>query len=436
MYGGYMWQKHKRIGFLGLGASNRALLMLDRFSDCEITLRSRQMPDLSGLPRGLKIRRISVGDSWLDKIDEDMLIASPSVRRDRQELTNAVARGCVICSDAEIFFAENGLPTYGVTGSDGKSTTASLIGLILNKSGVSCPVIGNIGQPMTPMLGRGDCFTVELSSFMLEYFAPRLDVGCITNITPNHLDWHASFEEYRAAKLRILKNAGRTVLPSSIGDADAVIGYGEELAQLKKRRRAQVYYTSDREAIYRNGEQLLSLSDVARREEYNVKNLMMAMAVTDGLADIEAVRQVARNFHGLEHRCELFLSRDGVDYYNSSIDSTPERTAATLRSLCREAVIILGGRSKGLDYRILREVLKKYAAKVVITGENKNEIYGAIGMPDALLIDDFMEAVRVANETARCVGTLILSPASTSYDRFKNFEERGRFFKEIIVNCK
>lgn len=432
-----MCNRKFRVGVLGLGISNISLLGLDRFRDCDITVRSRGPIDPSVLPRHLNIRRITVGNSWLDRIDEDLLIASPSVRRDAPELTNAVKRGCVITSDAEIFFEENQSPVYAVTGSDGKSTTATLISLLLNESGYNCRLIGNVGIPMTKSLGKSESFSVELSSFMLNYIIPKTSRACITNITPNHLDWHSSYEEYVQSKTNILKNTEFTALPSSLGDGHATVGYAMELSQLKKKNpHASIYISSDNESIFRNGEPIIELSNIARNEHYNIQNLMMAIAMTDGLVEYETIARVAKDFHGLSHRCELFMTRDGVDYYDSSIDSTPSRTAQTLGSLDREVVIILGGKGKGLDYRKMQPELKKYARGVVITGENARDIFNAIDFPEAKIISDFTEAALCAEEMARGVGVLLLSPASTSYDRFKNFEERGRFFKEIMLKSK
>ena len=420
----------QRVGFLGLGKSNLSLLNLDRFSGCKITLRSKEKIDFSALSVGLNIERAFIGNDQLSKIDEEYLFLSPSVRRDIPELKAAATKGVILTSDHELFFKENRAPLYAVTGSDGKSTTSTLVSLLLRAAGEKCGLIGNIGEAMVKNLGKYDCYVSELSSFMLQYSAPKAKRACITNITPNHLDWHSSFEEYKEAKLRILKNANEWVLPEELGDGFAVIG--SDLQELKKRRKAEVYITAEGGFIKRNGERIISIESVKRNEAHNIKNLMMAIGMTDGKVGHSEILSVAESFSGLAHRCELFLSRNGIDYYDSSIDSTPERTAQTLSSLGRRCVLILGGRSKGLDYRTMRPAVDKYAEKILICGENAEEIFKAIRRSDAYVLDDFQDTVMRGIELAVGVGTLLLSPASTSYDRFKNFADRGDNFKEII----
>ncbi len=427
-----MLENIKRVGFLGLGRSNLSLLELESFKGCKITLRSNKKIDLSALPDGLNIERILVGSDQLTNIDEEMLILSPSVKRDIPELISAAERSVKLSSDAELFFEKNSMPVYAVTGSDGKSTTATLIHLLLRAAGEDNGLIGNIGEPMAKNLGKYESFVSELSSFMLEYFAPGSRRACITNITPNHLDWHLSFEEYRKAKLRVLKNANECVLPAELGDAFAVISEKSSLSELRQKRKADIYITLESGFILRNGEKLLSLDEIKRKETHNIKNLMMAIGMTDGKVGRDEIVSVAKDFSGLPHRCELFLSQNGVDYFDSSIDSSPKRTAQTLRSLGRRCVLILGGRSKGLDYRIMKNEIARYAEKVIICGENADEIYEAIGRHDALITENFESAVKAGVGLSKTVGVLLLSPASTSYDRFKSFVERGAKFKEIV----
>ncbi len=427
-----------RVGFFGLGSSNAALLDCLPLEKCRITIRCDRAIDLSKIPTGLRVERILSGkESCLD-IDEDIIFFSPSVRRDRAELVRARERGVIFSSDAELFFEENKAPAIAVTGSDGKSTTATLIDLLLTAGGKKSTLIGNIGEAMTQNLGNGsDFFVCELSSFMLTYLTPKVKAACITNITPNHLDWHKDYKEYRETKLSIAKNAERLIISDENTDiigAYGIISAERSLKELKSLYKAELYMTIEDGYICRSGERLIEISGVERKERHNLKNLMMAIAMTDGLVGQTEICEVARNFGGLRHRCEVVLSRGGVDYIDSSIDSTPARTAQTLLSLDRSVVIILGGRGKGLEYRELIPTLKKYAKKIVITGENAEEIYSAVkGELDAEMICGFEEAVIYGRECAESVGALLLSPASTSYDRFKNYAERGEVFKQILL---
>lgn len=433
-----MIKKGCSVGFFGLGKSSIALLSCLPLDGCRITLRSDSPTDRTLIPSGVRVERIFCGGDALKDIDEDIIFFSPSVRRERAELIAAKERGVIFSSDAELFFEENRTPTFAVTGSDGKSTTATLTHLLLTAGGYRSPIIGNIGEPMIQKLGyASDFFVCELSSFMLTYLTPKVKAACITNITPNHLDWHRSFEEYKNTKLAIARNAERLIITDEnigIPRAYGIISAERSLRELKGIYTAELYMTVEDGYICKNGDRLIEISAVKRREIHNLKNLMMAIAMTDGVVGVNEIREVARNFGGLSHRCEVVLSRGGVDFIDSSIDSTPARTAQTLRSLDRPAVIILGGRGKGLDYGELIPALKKYVKKAIITGENAEEIYTAISdAVNAEIIDGFESAVPYGRKCAEGVGTLLLSPASTSYDRFKNYAERGDIFKQILL---
>ncbi len=436
-----MIQSGCSVGFFGIGSSNVALMRCLPLEKCRITLRSDSRIDRSALPRGLLIDRIFEGEAAYENIDEDVIFFSPSVRREREELKHASKRGVVFSSDCELFFEENRHPVFAVSGSDGKSTTAALTHLLLRAGKNSSELMGNIGEPMINGLNGGaDMYVCELSSFMLSYCQPRVKRACITNITPNHLDWHADFEEYRKSKLSLIKNAEKYIISeenANIGGAYGIISDSTAFKELRRKYKAEVYMTLEGGYILRNGERLLAISDVKRREPHNIKNLMMAIAMTDGYAGKEEILKAAQSFGGLSHRCETVLRRGGIDFIDSSIDSTPARTAETLRSLDRQVVIILGGRGKGLDYATLVPTLKKYAKFALIVGENAEEIYETIGNTLPVeVFSDFEAAVRRGATLAREVGTLLLSPASTSYDRFKNYARRGEKFKEILLKMQ
>ena len=426
------------VGFYGLGMSNASLLGSLPLENCRVTLRSDKVIESADIPQTRKVDKIFCGEDACREISEDIIFFSPSVRRDRSELAEAKERGVVFSSDAELFFEENRTPTLAVTGSDGKSTTAKLIHLLLTKGGYKAKLIGNFGEPMWENLGNVcDFFVCELSSFMLKYLSPKLQAACITNITPNHLDWHKSYEEYEETKKSITKKAERVIISDDnldIKGAFGIISISKGLKELTQKYSAEIYLTVEGGYILKNGERLIKISSIKRQEKYNLKNLMMAVAMTDGLVDFESISEVARNFEGLRHRCEIVLRKNGVEYIDSSIDSTPARTIQTLTSLNKSVVIILGGRGKGLDYRELTPALEKYAKKVIIYGENSYEIYSAIkGCSDIELTDSFYEAVRQGKKCAERIGTLLLSPASTSYDKFKNYAERGNTFRQILL---
>ncbi len=434
----------KRVGFFGLGKSNLALLDALPLENSEIVLRSDRVIDSGQIPPRLRNCRIFDGERAFAEIDEDILFLSPSVRRDRPELVRAAARGVTLTSDAELFFENAAAPIYAVTGSDGKSTTATLVAELLGAK-KKAALVGNIGKPMfSSLFDPADCYVTELSSFMLSYVSPKAHRAAITNITPNHLDWHRSLEEYKAAKLSIFREAEEKIFSfddeilreyakenNVFGVTSATFGFSE----LKKRCKAEIYVTLEDESLLLCGERLLDIREIKRRETHNLKNLMTAIAMTSGEVSRGDIHEVAANFGGLPHRCELVLRRDGVDFYNSSIDSTPSRTAETLKSLNRRAVVILGGRSKGAPYAQLCEALRHFAACAVITGECADEIYRDV--KDAcrtVMVDNFDDAVCFAAELGGECGCVLLSPASTSYDAFENYEMRGERFKFLIEN--
>ena len=432
---------YKKIGIVGLGRSNRALLPLLP-KDARLTLYSDA--EIGDVPDNFT--RVRCGVGALSDIDEEVLILSPSVRRERREIARAIARGVGVTSDCELFFENVKAPVIAVSGSDGKSTTATLTHMMLEASGVRSRLIGNIGVPMTPSPG-GECdvYVAELSSFMLHYLHPVLYRAGLTNLTPNHLDWHSSYDEYVAAKLGIYENAGGRV--AFIGSREinryirergafgiACCGLSYEAARLLYS--AEHYVTLEGGYILLDGARLVHREEIRARGEHAVKNFMCAVALTAEHTDRDAMRRVAGSFTGLAHRCETVAVQDGIEYVDSSIDTTPARCAETLRSLDRRVVLILGGRSKGLPYEPLVKAAEKYVRRAVIYGEAREEIYAALSATvQCEVVPDLRGALLRAAECAECGETVLLSPAATSYDAFSSFEERGEKFKEIIAEC-
>lgn len=427
-----------RVSFFGVGRSNLSLMRHLPLSNCKVTVRSDTKIIPSALPDFIRFDRIYEGGACCYGIDEEIIFFSPSVRRDRPELIRARDAGVIFTSDLELFLEENKKPIFAVTGSDGKSTTASMMHSLLTTGGTTAALVGNIGEPMAEYLGADvDLYVMELSSFMLSYATVKARRGCITNITPNHLDWHRDFSEYKKTKITLVKSSDEFVISennSDISGAYAIVGDKSGYKELVESYKAELYITKEDGYILKNGERILTLDDVLLKERHNIKNLMSSIAMTDGYVGNDEIRAVARSFCGLGHRCQRIFSAMGVDYYDSSIDSTPARTAQTLSSLNRDSVIILGGRGKGVGYDGLKSVIRKYARHAIIVGENSGEIYEAIkGCTKCEVHKSFENAVTRGASLARDVGTLLLSPASTSYDMFKNYAEKGDKFKEIIL---
>ena len=430
----------RSVGFFGLGKSTLAIAgILPKGT--KITLRSEGNIVCEKLPRTLRGARIFDGAKAFDSVDEDILFLSPSVRRERPEFDALTVRSIRFCSDLELFLSEFRGLAFAVSGSDGKSTTATLTALMLGEKFSGISAIGNIGVPFCSA-AHSSTAVLELSSFNLRYATPRAKRAAITNITPNHLNWHSDFEEYKAAKLSLLDAADEAVISA---DDDLLIKYSEKkelfaltsinhsLDELKGRFRAELYFTAECGAVLRNGEPIIPISELRRHEAHNLKNFLTAMALSEGYTSREHLCRVAREFCGLAHRCEQIAFKDGVSYINSSIDTTPHRTAQTLSSLAEAAILILGGRTKVCDFTVLREQVSKKVSLAVITGECRREIADALrGCCDIAVIDGFEDAVIYSSSVAKSGDTVLLSPAATSYDEFSSFEERGEKFKEII----
>lgn len=433
----------KKIGFLGLGVSNLALISLMP-RDAKIIIRSEKKIDSRLLPYRFSELELREGRGAFSRPEEHTLFLSPSVRRDRAELVPFKQAGVKFSSDAEVFFSDVASPVFAVSGSDGKSTTATIVSLLLTDKFKNPALIGNIGEAMTPSLNkRHDAYAVELSSFMLSYLRINALRAAITNITPNHLDWHRSFAEYRDTKLSLLKTAHERIICADDDVLESFLTRNEAFAvtcsrmsyrDMKRKYAAAVYYSRDDEFIYRDSVPILPIKKIRIPYSHNVDNFMTAIAMCDGYVSRERIAKVAESFTGLPHRAELFFSYGGVDFYDSSIDSTPARCANTLSALKRRCIVILGGRGKGLSYEPLGEALKKYATFAIVTGENAEEIASSIkGSCAFTVISDFTEAIRAATEMAKDGDSVILSPASTSFDKFKDYKERGKKFKDIIT---
>lgn len=449
----YKGKNIRSIGLFGIGKSNIAVYnyLRKKFPDLSVTVRSSNEADFSAI----KATRAFFGEDCFFDIREDILFISPSARRDNEKLIDAERRGVILSSDTEFFFSLSKKDVYAITGSDGKSTTTYITSRLLSDSYDSVIPSANIGEPMTSHLDDAGniSFVAELSSFQLMYQKPKSKRCLITNITENHLNWHKSFDEYISAKSNILDNSKERILnyDSEISrtllagyDCFGVYSSKETEALLKSKVDAEIYLTLDNGYIILNGKRLLNTNYIKLKGSHNIKNFMAAIALSHGKAERDCIIETAQSFGGLEHRCEFVTSIDGVDYYDSSIDSSPQRCINTLNMMQKQVVLILGGRSKGLDFSILAKAISEKARCVIINGECAEEIEETLSKSEIfqhssvklIRATSFFEAIELAKCEAMPGDAVLLSPAATSYDSFKNFEERGCAFKEYVKKIK
>ncbi len=429
----------KSAGLAGFGISNKSVLkyLSARHPEISLTLRTREGAS------GYESITSYTGNEQFSRLTEDVVFISPAIRRDLPEL-----QGKLLSSDAELFFEKNTNTVFALTGTDGKSTSAAISALLLKNSFHKVSTIGNIGAGMSEHLldGKDTAYVAELSSFQLMYTSPHTKRALITNIEKNHLNWHLSYDEYIAAKCNILTNCEECVFGvdspklrqiAKSNPPYAVFSSKLDKDELKSYNSQTIIYIEG-DYIYKNGKKVLSLDKLLRNEAHNILNFLAAIALTDGFSDTDTILQTATEFRGLEHRLETLKNESGILCYNSSIDSSPERTVQSLAAVRGGAVVLMGGRTKNKSFEILRKPLEKAASAIVLTGENRYEIDECLhGIAIPIYIEeDFDTAVIKAFSLARRCGALLFSPASVSFDAFQSFEERGRRFKDLIKKLK
>ena len=460
----------KSVSLLGAGVSNMPLAEASAVSAAKLTVRDKKSPaELGEAAEKLTAlgAELITGDDYLDGITEDLVFRSPGIRPDLPELMAAVARGSRLTSEMEMFLSLEPCPVYAITGSDGKTTTTTITSLLL-EAGLGKEHVflgGNIGEPLLhryPKITEKDVVAVELSSFQLMTVDAPVEVAAITNMSPNHLNWHTDMDEYVWAKKRLLAKCGRAVLNY---DNDLTREAALELQNTETP--VTVFSLSPipdgvlrdiDSAVWLDGDTIFSVfpgegvrevmkqSDIRLPGIHNTANFMTAIAVTHGKVSYEDVREVARTFGGVEHRLEFVRELDGVTYINGSIDSSPTRTAAALSALeDRPVVLIVGGSDKNLDYAPFADtVFASSVHTLVLTGATMEKVYTAVttapGYADAaakglkiVKNPSFDGAVSDARAAAKAGDTVILSPAAASFDAFPNFMVRGRHFKELVM---
>lgn len=437
--------KDKKIGFIGLGVSNLPILDALSYYGVHCTVRDKKDITNENSLKDIKKRNVSFycGENYLNSINEDILFLAPAVRPDIPELKKAEENGAVLTSEMQEFFQYCPCKIIGVTGSDGKTTTTTLIAKLLEAEGYKVHLGGNIGKNLFSELDNinpEDYAVVELSSFQLFKMKKSPHIAVITNLAPNHLDWHQDMNEYAAAKQNIFRFQGKEDILILNKDDSYAISCAEiapgKVKWISGTENIDNGFWFDKDGIHK-GNDILYLEDqsikiVGRHNRYNYSE---AISATEGLVSQSTVKSLAETFGGVEHRIEFVREIAGVKFYNSSIDSSPSRTKACLESFPEPVIIICGGYDKHIPYEPLGPIFLnkvKYAVLCGATSDKIASVLDANGFSAYQKVTDFESAVKLAATKARSGDNVVLSPAAASFDLFKNFAERGNVFKEIV----
>lgn len=447
--------KGKKIALCGVGRSHMPLVQMFTEKGALVSVRDKR--SLSELGEdGAVLEKLNVnlilGEGYLDHLTEDIIFRTPGMQFALPQLTAARADGKIVTSELEVFFDICPCKIYAVTGSDGKTTTTTIISEFLRAQGKTVHLGGNIGKPLLPeidAINPNDIAVVELSSFQLISMRKSPDVAVITNLSPNHLDWHKDMDEYIEAKRNIYlhQNAfSRTVL-----NAD-----NEITASYQNEARGDVFLFSragrvprgvwcENGEIYANGMKIMNTSDILISGVHNVENYLAAISAVAEEVDAENMRKIAKVFNGVEHRMEFVRELDGVKYYNDSIATSPTRTISGTLSLYEEKIILIcGGYDKNIPYDTLGPVICDKVKLLVLMGATGSKIEEAVRCAPnykedeikIMRVQNMAEAVLTVSGQAKEGDIVSLSPASAGFDMYPNFEVRGRHFKELVNALK
>ncbi len=446
--------KGKKIAMCGIGVSNTPLILDFLKKGAKVYACDRRSREMIGeIADKLEAAgaELCLGEGYLDDLEVDIIFRTPGMSFNLPELEAARKKGIAVTSEMEVFFDLCPATLFAITGSDGKTTTTTLIAKMLEAEGKKVFVGGNIGKPLLPEIENitaDDFVVVELSSFQLISMRKSPDVAVVTNLAPNHLDVHKDMEEYIDAKKNIIlhQNAfSRTVLNRD----------NEITNEFKKYARGQSLSFSMTEPL-KNGAWLeadgtihmtyrgldapiMHRDDIAILGDHNVENYLAAIAAVWGFAGMDSIKKVAREFMGVEHRIEFVREVNGVKFYNDSIASSPTRTIAGLKAFSQKVHLIAGGYDKHIPYEPLVPYILEKVEKLYLCGATADKIEAAVrndknynGTPEIIRCESIAAAVLKANEIAKSGDVVTLSPASASFDAYPNFVARGNHFKELV----
>ena len=448
--------KNRKVAIIGLGVSNIPLLDYMNEKEARVTVFDDRTIDKIPIEALEKIRKYEInsyfGEESLKNLKGfDIIFRSPSCMPNREELQEEVKRGAVLTSEIEMVLQMSPSTVIGVTGSDGKTTTTTLIYEIIKAKGYKCFLGGNIGTPLFTKIEEmmpEDVVVLEMSSFQLMGMEISPQISVITNISPNHLNIHKDYEEYIEAKKNIFKNQDNNGV--------IVLNYDNEITkEFENEANGKVRFFSSKEklsdGIILDDEIIKECKDKVRRHILDTKNIKLrgnhnyanacaAIAATEGLVDVDTQIDVISNIGGVEHRLELVREIDGVKWYNDSIGTSPTRTMAGLHSFDEDIILIAGGYDKHLDYKPLAKPILEKVKTLILMGQTADKIYYAVKEEaenenkqiETYVCESLEDTVKMAHKVAKKGQIVLFSPASASFDLFKNFAERGKKFKELV----
>lgn len=441
----------KKVGVVGIGVSNIPLInFLIELGAIVTAFDKKTKEELGEVATDFKNKgvKLELGELYLDNLNGfEVVFKTPSMRIDSEALVKARKEGTYITSEMEEFVRYTKGKVYGITGSDGKTTTTTIISKLLEEQGYKTWVGGNIGTPLFSQIediNKDDRVVLELSSFQLMTMTEEIDVAIFTNLSPNHLDMHKDMQEYIDAKKNIF-------LYQNSNGLLVVNRENQVTHELKKEAKGIVKeFSSTREIIdgayYKKGSLYVEKKEVCKKDDivikgmHNVENYLAAFIATKDDVSIATMKKVAETFVGVEHRCELVREIDGVKYYNDSIASSPTRTLAGLKAFDEKVIVIAGGYDKHIPFEPLAYEGYPYIKELILIGATKYKIKAVFDKleqekgikTNIKMADSLEEAVNIAKETAKVGDIITLSPACASFDMYTNFMIRGNKFKDIV----
>ena len=439
--------KNANIAILGLGVSNIPLLEYLYELGGKVTIfNTKPLEDELINKLNNYNYKYYIGENALENlVGFDMIFRSPSILPTRKEIELAKSNGATITSEVKEVLNLCPCKVIGITGSDGKTTTTTLINEILKENGYTTYLGGNIGTPIFTKvkdMKEEDIVVLELSSFQLMDFDRSPDISVITNISENHLDIHKDYDEYIGSKKNIFKHQNNEgILVTNIdNEITSKFEHVGEIRYFSRNQKLDNGFYTDGKYIYYNDKIIIDTKDIKIRGIHNYENICTALSAIIDFVDLEKSIETIKNFAGVEHRLEFVREIDGVKWYNDSVSSSPTRAIAGLYSYDEDIVLIAGGYDKNLDYSPIAKPILDKVTKLILLGDTKEKIYEAVTSLNKVInkdIEIFLcnsleEAIKKAKEVSIKNEVVLFSPASASFDMFKNFADRGIKFKELV----